>query len=154
MDNFQQNNIILTDLDLCINAEQNIADMNDIHLTPNELALSQTVGDTVESARYLQSALQPSVQRRKPGRHVITGENVVRVENNTTMQVVSSRNKNVVKHYGRVFLWNALNEALRVAAVRRSLNFVFAVYLPRPIVIKTGQISALGPIPVARILPP
>ncbi|CAI6375575.1 unnamed protein product [Macrosiphum euphorbiae] len=107
MDNFQENNIISTDLDLCINAEQHIADINDIHLTPNKLALLQTVGDTVESARCLQSALQPSVQRRKPGRFEITGKNVVRVENNTTMQVVSSRNKNVVMHYGRVFLWNA-----------------------------------------------
>jgi len=105
MDNFQQNNIISTDLDLCINAEQNIADMND--LTPNKLALLQTVSDTVESARCLQSALQPSVQRRKPGRFEITGKNVVRLENNKTMQAVSSRNKNVVKHYGRVFLWNA-----------------------------------------------
>ena len=43
MDNFQQNNLIATDLDLCVNTEQNIADMNDIRLTPNELAFLQTV---------------------------------------------------------------------------------------------------------------
>ncbi|CAI6342711.1 unnamed protein product [Macrosiphum euphorbiae] len=33
------------------------------------------------------------------------------------MQLVPRKSKNVVKHYGRVFLWNALTEALRVAAV-------------------------------------
>ncbi|CAI6347386.1 unnamed protein product [Macrosiphum euphorbiae] len=63
------------------------------------------------------------------------------------MQIVQRRKKNLVKHYGKVYLWKALNEALRVAAVSRSLNFVFAVYLPLPDVVRTGQISV-------RILPP
>ncbi|CAI6373952.1 unnamed protein product [Macrosiphum euphorbiae] len=70
------------------------------------------------------------------------------------MQVVPSKSKNVVKTCGLVFLCNALTKALRVAAVWRSLTFVFTVALPRPIVITTGQISALGPVPVTRILPP
>ncbi|CAI6369720.1 unnamed protein product [Macrosiphum euphorbiae] len=43
---------------------------------------------------------------------------------------------------------------MRMTAVRRSLNFVFTVALPRPIVITTSQIASLGPVPVTRILPP
>ncbi|CAI6367711.1 unnamed protein product [Macrosiphum euphorbiae] len=151
MENVQEINIASTsELDLCISTSENIADiMNDIHITPNNLPLIQAMGDTVDCASCCQSDQQLSVQGRKPGIHDRTGENVFIAEDITTMQIVQRRKKNLVKHSGKVYLWKALNEALRVAAISRSINFVFAVYLPRPVVVRlrTGHISA-------RILPP
>lgn len=58
--------------------------------------------------------------------------------------------------YGRIVLLDALTEALRTAAVRRSLNFMLSATFSRPmsIVITTSNIVALEMSPVPLMILP